>query len=98
VPRSLDAPLARLAAVPHIHGGPVFAQFSDGSARMFIWPEKDHLKSFAWNGNRFDLRSKNLGVDLNGQLVLNPDGMPGGMLTVAVDPLAVPLGSVLFAR
>ncbi len=81
---------------PHIHGSPVFAQFPDGSARMFIWPEKDHLKSFAWNGNRFDLQSKILGVGLNGQLVLDPDGMPGGMLAVAVDP-SMSRGGVLFA-
>lgn len=63
---------------------------------MFIWPEKDHLKSFAWTGNRFDLQSKILGVELNGQLVLGPDGMPGGMLAVAVDP-SQPRGGVLFA-
>jgi hypothetical protein len=81
---------------PHVHGSPVFAQFKDGSARMFIWPEKDHLKSFAWTGNRFDLQSKILGVELNGQLVLGPDGMPGGMLAVAVDP-SQPRGGVLFA-
>lgn len=81
---------------PHVHGSPVFAQFSDGSAKMFVWPEKDHLKSFAWTGNAFDLASKMLGVGLNGQLVLDPDGMPGGMLAVSIDP-SVPRGGVIFA-
>jgi hypothetical protein len=80
---------------PHVHGSPVFAQFTDGSARLFVWPEKDHLKSFAWAANRFDLQSKVLGVDLNG-LLLDPDGMPGGMLAVAVDP-SMPRGGALFA-
>jgi hypothetical protein len=45
---------------------------------MYVWPEKDHLKSYVWTGNGFDLNSKMLGVGLNGQLVLDPDGMPGG--------------------
>jgi len=81
---------------PHIHGSPVFAQFRDSSAKIFIWPEKDHLKSFTWTGNRLDLQSKVLGVDLHGQLVLDPDGMPGGMLAVTVDP-SQPHGGVLFA-
>jgi hypothetical protein len=81
---------------PHVHGSPVFAQFTDGSARMYVWPEKDHIKSFAWTGNQFDINSKMLGVGLNGQLVLDPDGMPGGMLAAAVDP-SVSRGGVVFA-
>jgi hypothetical protein len=81
---------------PHVHGSPVFAQFPDGSARMFIWPEKDHLKSFAWNGSGFDLQSKMLGVGRNGKLLVGPDGMPGGMLALAVDSTA-PHGGIVFA-
>jgi hypothetical protein len=81
---------------PHVHGSPVFAQFPDGTARMFVWPEKDHLKSFIWKGNGFDLASKMLGVGLNGQLVLDPDGMPGGMLAVSIDP-SQQRGGIVFA-
>lgn len=81
---------------PHVHGSPVFAKFTDGTARLFVWPEKDHLKSFAWTGSSFDLQSKILGTNGNGQLVLDPDGMPGGMLAMAVDP-TMSRGGVLFA-
>ena len=81
---------------PHVHGSPVFAQFPDGTARLYVWPEKDHLKSFGWADNHFDLQSKVLGTDGTGQLILDPDGMPGGMLAMAVDP-TVPHGGVLFA-
>jgi len=64
-------------AWPHTHGSPVFAQFQDGSAMLYIWPEKDHLKAFPKTGNRFDDSRKILGVDAHGQLLLDPDGMPG---------------------
>jgi hypothetical protein len=39
---------------PHIHGTPVFARFRDDAQFLFVWPEKDHLKRFTWNGARFD--------------------------------------------
>jgi outer membrane protein assembly factor BamB len=39
---------------PHIHGTPVFARFRDNAQFLFVWPEKDHLKRFSWNGTRFD--------------------------------------------
>jgi hypothetical protein len=81
---------------PHIHGGPVFAKFNNGSALLYIWPEKDHLKSFAWTGTRVDLNSKVLGTAKSGQLILDPDGMPGGMLAAAIDSTA-PAAGILFA-
>jgi hypothetical protein len=57
---------------PHIHGSPVFARFQDGSAFMYVWPEKDHLKAFACIGDRFDVQNRKLGVDENGKLMLAP--------------------------
>jgi hypothetical protein len=41
---------------PHIHGTPVFARFRNDAQFLFVWPEKDHLKRFTWNGARFDPR------------------------------------------
>jgi hypothetical protein len=41
-------------AWPHMHGTPVFAHFRDDARFLFVWPEKDRLKRFAWNGTRFD--------------------------------------------
>jgi hypothetical protein len=29
---------------PHIHRTPVFCAFSDGSAFLYVWTEKDHLR------------------------------------------------------
>ena len=80
----------------HIHGGPVFAAFPDGTARLYVWPEKDHLKSFPWIGTRVDVNSKVLGKDQTGALILDPDGMPGGMLGTVIDS-ASPHSGVLFA-
>jgi hypothetical protein len=39
---------------PHVHGTPVFGAFPDGRAFLYVWPEKDFLKSFRWWGKRFD--------------------------------------------
>ncbi len=80
----------------HIHGGPVFAAFPDGTARLYVWPEKDHLKSFSWTGTRVDTNSKVMATDQTGALLLDPDGMPGGMLGAVIDS-ASPHAGVLFA-
>ena len=75
---------------PHIHGPPVFAAFPGGQSMLYVWPEKDHLKAYKWLGNKVDADHPLLGTDKGGQLALAPPGppmgMPGGMLTVAVDP------------
>jgi hypothetical protein len=82
---------------PHIHGTPVFAKFPDGAATLYIWPEKDHFKSYPWTGTKFDEGGKKLAVDRTGQLTLGPDGMPGGMLSVTVDPTQRRAGIVFAA-
>src|SRR5262249_15032239 len=43
---------------PHIHGTPVFGKFADGSAMLYVWPEKDHLKGYPWLGTKFDEAGK----------------------------------------
>jgi hypothetical protein len=78
---------------PHIHSSPVIADFGTNGQWMYVWPEKDHLKGFRWLGNRFDDAHRILARDHSGQLVVAPpgpsptgSGMPGGMLSVAIDP------------
>jgi hypothetical protein len=83
---------------PHIHGTPVFARFGVDQAFMFVWAEKDRIKRYRWLGDSFDvlplqgeppaLAPPNLNDRLN--------GMPGGMLSVNVDPNGPGLG-VVFA-
>jgi hypothetical protein len=83
---------------PHIHGTPVFARFSDAQAFLFVWPEKDTLKRFQWDGNLFG------DVPLVSEAVAAPflvngpgfNGMPGGMLSVNIDPSG-PGRGVVFA-
>ena len=91
---------------PHIHGTPVFGRFNDGRAFLYIWPEKDHLKSFEWKNDRLDLRpTVATAFGDPGRLVLAPPflrktpgagGMPGGMLSLTIDPTGKGQG-VLFA-
>jgi hypothetical protein len=101
-----DYPVQMLAKWPHIHGTPVFGRFDADHAFMFVWPEKDKLKRFRWDGARFDPRPgvgkerapPNLeyvdhGVPKNGE----KNGMPGGMLSVNIDPTGPSLGVVLAA-
>jgi len=93
---------------PHVHGTPVLGEFHNGNTFLYVWPEKDHLKSFRWADNKFQAQPK-IATSRSGQLVLAPpwkddkhlntvgqNGMPGGMLTVSIDPTK-PNAGVLFA-
>lgn len=89
---------------PHIHGTPVFGAFPDGRAFLYLWAEKDQLKSFRWWGKRFEVAPA-VATNEQGEKVLAPPylgdqpltgGMPGGMLALSIDP-AQPAGGVLFA-
>ena len=42
---------------PHMHGTPAFARFRSNAQFLFVWPEKDRLKRFTWDGSRFDPNS-----------------------------------------
>ena len=78
----------------------MFGQFPNGTAMIYMWPEKDHLKVFPWRGNHIDDTHRVLGLGLDGKLVVAPPGppfgMPGGMLSINVDPTQRK-GGVLFA-
>jgi hypothetical protein len=90
---------------PHIHGTPVFGAFPDGRAFLYLWAEKDFLKSFRWWGRRFETTPTQIATNKAGAAVLAPPylagtsvGMPGGMLALSInpDPTQPPAG-VLFA-
>ena len=80
---------------PHIHGTPAFASFGNDEF-MFLWGEKDKLKRFRWRDGKFELPPK------EGAHIAPPyknerlNGMPGGMVSVNVDPSGNGLG-VVFA-
>jgi hypothetical protein len=95
---------------PHVHGTPVFGELGYGAAFLYVWPEKDHLQSFRWLGNRFDVRPT-IATTRSGAAVLAPpwkdptfaqpkffgqNGMPGGILSLSIDPSRAKSG-VLFA-
>jgi hypothetical protein len=65
---------------PHIHGSPVYHSLGANSGLMYVWPEKDILKSFELQGNRFTLRAT---MDARAPAA-PPGGMPGGLLSLAV--------------
>src|SRR5262249_52436567 len=79
---------------PHIHGTPAFASFGSDQF-MFLWGEKDKPKRFRWRNGRFDL------PPLEGDPIAPPyvndalNGMPGGMVSVNVDPSGSGLGVVV---
>jgi hypothetical protein len=73
---------------PHIHGTPVFARFQSGAQFLFVWPEKDYLKRFTFNGTLFDptpLKSGVIAPPFAGQIGWPGNGMPGGILAVNID-------------
>jgi hypothetical protein len=80
---------------PHIHGTPAFANFGNDEF-MFLWGEKDKLKRFQWRSGKFDLPPRE-GVHVAPLYVDEKNnGMPGGMVSVNVDPSGNGLG-VVFA-
>jgi outer membrane protein assembly factor BamB len=97
---------------PHIHGTPVFGVLGKGNAFLYVWPEKDHLKSFRWLGDQFQTQGtvatglqtpQPLAPPLRDEMLApgkwkypGANGMPGGMLSLAVDP-SRPGKGVLFA-
>ncbi|MDQ6759641.1 MAG: hypothetical protein M3Z32_07220, partial [Acidobacteriota bacterium] len=94
---------------PHVHGTPVFGDFGHGAAFLYVWPEKDHLKSFRWLGNQFNKSPAiALALSAKGRKPVAPlttpwkhnqigqVGMPGAMLSLSVDPTK-PKAGVLFA-
>jgi hypothetical protein len=77
----------------HIHGTPVFGAFPDGRAFLYLWAEKDFLKSFRWWGRRFHT-TPTIAANPSGAVLAPPylsneilaNGMPGGMLALTIDP------------
>jgi hypothetical protein len=49
---------------PQIHGTPVFGAFPDGRAFLYLWAEKDFLKSFRWWGKRLDTTAAAIRVNV----------------------------------
>ncbi|GKQ52627.1 hypothetical protein [Bradyrhizobium sp. Ce-3] len=80
---------------PHIHGTPAFASFGNDQF-MFLWGEKDKPKRFRWHDGKFEL------PPLEGEPIAPPyvdmrlNGMPGGFISVNVDPTGGSSG-VVFA-
>jgi hypothetical protein len=107
-PRPAGVSMNRWIPWPHIHGTPVFGAFPDGRAFLYLWAEKDRLKSFQWWGKRFDSNPTEIATNKAGAVVLAPPflrestpgagsiGMPGGMLALSIDPAQAAAG-VLFA-
>jgi len=83
---------------PHIHGTPVFVRFDRQHAYLFAWPEKDAIKRFRWieESSRFDEQPAKGDVLAPPFFDAGRNGMPGGMLSVNMDPSGPQLG-VVFA-
>lgn len=79
-------------AWPHIHGSPVYHPFNNGRAMLYVWPEKDYLRAYQLVGSQFSLRATTQPQGIQAP----QQGMPGGMLSLAVDPTQAGSG-VLFA-
>jgi outer membrane protein assembly factor BamB len=90
-----DYPVHDLMRWPHIHGTPVFARFGPDLAFIFVWPEKDRIKRFRWLGDRLEPVSTRGEPPAPFFFDDRRNGMPGGMLSVNIDPRGPGLGVVL---
>jgi hypothetical protein len=80
---------------PHLHGTPAFATFGSDQF-MFLWGEKDRPKRFRWRDGNFELPPLEGGPIAPPYVTESLNGMPGGMVSVNVDPNGNGLG-VVFA-
>jgi outer membrane protein assembly factor BamB len=61
----------------HVHGSPVYADLP-GGLQLYVWPEMDNLKQFAWTGSQFSTPAAHESTG-----VPKIDGMPGGALSIS---------------
>jgi hypothetical protein len=94
-PDGMDYLLSDWIKWPHIHGTPAFARFGSDEF-MFLWGEKDRLKRFRWRDGKFELPPLERDPIAPPYISDSLNGMPGGMVSVNVDPSGVGLG-VVFA-
>jgi hypothetical protein len=73
----------------------VFARFSPDQAFVFVWPEKDRIKRYRWRGDRFDPVFVRGEPPAPRNIDPSHNGMPGGMLSMNIDPSGPSLGLVL---
>src|SRR5262249_1446000 len=77
---------------PHIHGTPTYGEFADGSAYLYVWPERDHLKAYRRTSlNPLHFADATPAIS---DAVASTNGMPGGFLTLNAEPNG---GGVLLA-
>ena len=88
---------------PHVHGAPAYADLANGRSFLYVWPEKSALQVYERDrgasilGFNFAGRSGNCAqLPTTGVCAPAGDGraMPGGFVSVAVDPLGT---GVVFA-
>lgn len=81
---------------PHIHGTPVFSAFPDGRAFLYVWAEKDFLKSFQWWGKRFETTATKIATKLGtgepGERLLAPPFLGGADANQFLGPVGMPGG------
>lgn len=77
---------------PHIHGTPVYGDFSNGRSFLYLWAEKDYLRAYERipNAGNVQFTKTPSTSNVRAPKVL----MPGGMLSLAIDPQST---GVLFA-
>jgi hypothetical protein len=94
-PNGADYTLEHWMQWPHIHGTPAFASFGNDEF-MFLWGEKDRLKRFRWRDGKFELPPREGAHIAPPHVTDRLNGMPGGMVSVNIDPSGDGLG-VVFA-
>lgn len=71
----------------NIHGAPVVWRDAANKVHLYVWGEEDFLRSFQFDGRRFEPESKSV--------MRSPENsMPGGMLTVSANGSA---GAIVWA-
>jgi len=84
--------LFQVSGGAHIHGSPVYWNGPSGP-RVYVWPEQDYLKAFAFGGSSFNttpVTKSTFTAPAGGDG--NPYSMPGGFLSLSANGSAAGTG------
>jgi uncharacterized membrane protein/uncharacterized protein YdeI (BOF family) len=79
-----------LATAAHVHGSPIYWQSPTRGPLVYVWSERDYLRAFHFNGTTLDT------TPATQSSFTDPDGMPGGFLSISSNGSAAGTG-VLWA-
>jgi hypothetical protein len=83
-----------LNSYPHVHGAPVLWKSGRKDYNLYVWPEEDFLKTFRFDGQKFNTTPVGQSAPIDAANM----SMPGGVLSLSWDGSSVKTAIIWAAR